>query len=88
LLAARELRREVVEPVAQADEAEGFGRAMRAVSAAVRSITGCDRVYAIACGQGALQIMDVQRAGKAPMKADEFLRGARLSKGFVLPSPA
>ena len=34
-------------------EAEGFGRAMRAVSAAVRSITGCDRVYAIAFGQGA-----------------------------------
>ena len=34
-------------------EADGFGRAMRAVSAAVRSITGCDRVYAIAFGQGA-----------------------------------
>ena len=41
----------------------------------------------IACGQGALQILDVQRAGKAPMKAEEFLRGARLSKGFVFPSP-
>jgi methionyl-tRNA formyltransferase len=47
-----------------------------------------DDALTIACGQGALQIMDVQRAGKAPMKADEFLRGARLSKGFVLPSPA
>ena len=34
-------------------EADGFGRAMRTVSAAVRSITGCDRVYAIAFGQGA-----------------------------------
>ena len=34
-------------------EADGFGRAMRAVSSAVRSITGCDRVYAIAFGQGA-----------------------------------
>jgi diadenosine tetraphosphate (Ap4A) HIT family hydrolase len=32
-------------------EADGFGRAMRSVSAAVRSITGCDRVYAIAFGQ-------------------------------------
>jgi methionyl-tRNA formyltransferase len=47
-----------------------------------------DEALTIACGQGALQILDVQRAGKAPMKADEFLRGARLSKGFVLPSPA
>jgi len=34
-------------------EADDFGRAMRAVSSAVRSITGCDRVYAIAFGQGA-----------------------------------
>jgi methionyl-tRNA formyltransferase len=47
-----------------------------------------DDALTIACGQGALQILDVQRAGKAPMKADEFLRGARVSKGFVLPSPA
>ena len=46
-----------------------------------------DEALTIACGQGALQILDVQRAGKAPMKADEFLRGARLSKGSVLPSP-
>jgi diadenosine tetraphosphate (Ap4A) HIT family hydrolase len=34
-------------------EADSFGRAMRAVSSAIRSITGCDRVYAIAFGQGA-----------------------------------
>ncbi len=47
-----------------------------------------DDALTIACGDGALQIMDVQRAGKAPMKADEFLRGARLSKGIILPSPA
>lgn len=46
-----------------------------------------DEALTIACGSGALQILDVQRAGKAPMKADEFLRGARLAKGAVLPSP-
>ncbi len=39
----------------------------------------------VACGQGALQLVEVQRAGKAPMKADEFLRGARIAKGAVLP---
>ena len=29
----------------------------------------------IACAQGALRILELQRAGKQPMKADEFLRG-------------
>jgi methionyl-tRNA formyltransferase len=29
----------------------------------------------IACAQGALRIRELQRAGKQPMKADEFLRG-------------
>jgi methionyl-tRNA formyltransferase len=47
-----------------------------------------DDALTIACGNGALQLVEVQRAGKAPMKADEFLRGARLAKGAVLPSPA
>ena len=32
----------------------------------------------IACGQGALRLSDVQRAGKAPMSAAEFLRGVRI----------
>jgi methionyl-tRNA formyltransferase len=32
----------------------------------------------IACQQGALRILELQRAGKAPMKADDFLRGTPL----------
>ncbi len=32
----------------------------------------------VACQQGALRILELQRAGKAPMKAAEFLRGAPL----------
>ena len=32
----------------------------------------------IACGQGAIRILELQRAGKAPMKAEEFLRGTPL----------
>jgi methionyl-tRNA formyltransferase len=32
----------------------------------------------IACAQGALRIIDLQRAGRQPMKADEFLRGTPL----------
>jgi methionyl-tRNA formyltransferase len=34
-----------------------------------------DNHLTIACQQGALRILDLQRAGKAPMKAEEFLRG-------------
>lgn len=32
----------------------------------------------VACRQGALRILELQRAGKQPMKADEFLRGTPL----------
>ena len=38
----------------------------------------------IACGEGAIRVLEVQRAGKAPMPAGEFLRGARLSRGMLL----
>jgi methionyl-tRNA formyltransferase len=37
-----------------------------------------DDRLAIACGEGALRILELQRAGKAPMKAEEFLRGTPL----------
>jgi methionyl-tRNA formyltransferase len=32
----------------------------------------------VACGEGAIRIVELQRAGKAPMKAAEFLRGTPL----------
>ena len=37
-----------------------------------------DDRLAIACKQGALRILELQRAGKQPMKAEEFLRGTPL----------
>jgi methionyl-tRNA formyltransferase len=37
-----------------------------------------DDRLAIACKPGALRILELQRAGKAPMKAGEFLRGTPL----------
>jgi methionyl-tRNA formyltransferase len=37
-----------------------------------------DDGLAVACEPGALRIVELQRAGKAPMKADEFLRGTPL----------
>jgi methionyl-tRNA formyltransferase len=35
----------------------------------------------IACKQGAIRILELQRAGKQPMKAEEFLRGNPLKAG-------
>ena len=35
----------------------------------------------IACAEGAVRILELQRAGARPMKAEEFLRGARLAPG-------
>jgi methionyl-tRNA formyltransferase len=37
-----------------------------------------DDHLAVACKAGAIRILELQRAGKAPMKAEEFLRGAPL----------
>ncbi|SED80247.1 methionyl-tRNA formyltransferase [Bradyrhizobium erythrophlei] len=37
-----------------------------------------DDNLAIACGDGAVRILELQRAGKAPMKASDFLRGTPL----------
>jgi len=37
-----------------------------------------DDRLAVACKQGALRILELQRAGKQPMKAEEFLRGTPL----------
>ena len=38
----------------------------------------------VACGDGALRLLRLQRAGKAPLDADAFLRGYALAKGAVL----
>jgi methionyl-tRNA formyltransferase len=37
-----------------------------------------DDRLAVACHEGALRILELQRAGKAPLKAEEFLRGTPL----------
>jgi methionyl-tRNA formyltransferase len=38
----------------------------------------------IACGEGAIRLVELQRAGKQAMKAEEFLRGATLAPGARL----
>ncbi len=46
-----------------------------------------DDALAVACGEGAVRLETLQRAGKAAMSAAELLRGAPLAAGLVLPSP-
>jgi methionyl-tRNA formyltransferase len=36
----------------------------------------------VACGSGAIRLVEVQRAGGRPAAAQEFLRGAKLEKGM------
>jgi len=38
----------------------------------------------IACGDGAVRLVEVQRAGKQPMQADEFMRGTPIARGTQL----
>jgi len=38
----------------------------------------------IACGEGAIQLLQVQRAGRGPMDAASFLRGFKLPAGMLL----
>ncbi|HET6374738.1 MAG TPA: methionyl-tRNA formyltransferase [Methylocella sp.] len=44
-----------------------------------------DDCLTVACGEGAIRLLEVQRSGKALMPAAEFLRGAPLPKGTLLP---
>jgi methionyl-tRNA formyltransferase len=43
-----------------------------------------DDKLTIACGDGAIRILALQRAGKQPMKAEDFLRGTPVAPGTVL----
>jgi methionyl-tRNA formyltransferase len=43
-----------------------------------------DDKLTIACGNGAIRIVELQRAGKGTMTADEFLRGVKVAPGTML----
>jgi methionyl-tRNA formyltransferase len=38
----------------------------------------------VGCGEGAIRLVTLQRAGKKPMAAEEFLRGVPLQPGIRL----
>jgi methionyl-tRNA formyltransferase len=43
-----------------------------------------DDALAVACGEGAVRILELQRAGGKAMKAEDFLRGQSLPRGTRL----
>jgi methionyl-tRNA formyltransferase len=43
--------------------------------------TALDDRLTIACGEGALRIVQLQRAGRQPMNSEEFLRGTPVARG-------
>ncbi len=52
--------------------------------AVARPGTALDDRLTIACGEGAVRIVELQRAGKQPMKADDFLRGTAIPRNARL----
>jgi methionyl-tRNA formyltransferase len=61
-------------------------RALRSILAAGDGKPGTllDDRLTIACGNGAVRLTQVQRAGKRPMPTEEFLRGVKLHRGSTL----
>ncbi len=43
-----------------------------------------DERLAVACGEGAVRLLELQRAGGKPVTAEQFLRGAKIRKGMKL----
>jgi len=44
-----------------------------------------DDALTVACGDGAVRLIEVQRAGGRPMRTDDFLRGTPVARGLRLP---
>jgi methionyl-tRNA formyltransferase len=43
-----------------------------------------DDELTVACGEGAIRLLELQRAGRQPMRAEEFLRGTPIPRGSAL----
>jgi methionyl-tRNA formyltransferase len=60
-------------------------RALRSTLAEISGAPGAvlDDHLTVACGEGAVRLTEVQRAGRKPMTAEEFLRGVKLAPGTM-----
>jgi methionyl-tRNA formyltransferase len=73
----------------EADLGKGGGERVKVLRTTLAEGSGppgtlLDTAGMIACGKGAVRLLQVQRAGKGPMTAGDFLRGIRLVSGAVL----
>ena len=61
-------------------------KVLRSVLAQSSGVPGTllDDRLTVACGEGAVRLTEIQRAGRKPMPADEFLRGVKLPAGTAL----
>jgi methionyl-tRNA formyltransferase len=61
-------------------------KALRSTRGERKGVAGTvlDDHLTIACGDGAVRLVQVQRAGRQPMAAEEFLRGTAVKTGVVL----
>jgi methionyl-tRNA formyltransferase len=70
-------------------ELPGAGRikVLRTTSGESSGVPGTvlDAYLTIACGDGAVRILELQRAGGRPMRTEEFLRGTAVAAGTRLP---
>jgi len=69
--------------------AGGKGERIKALASTLAEGSGApgallDQQLTVACGEGAVRLLRVQRAAKKPMDASEFLRGNSLEKSTVL----
>ena len=70
-------------------EINGKGERIKALRSVLAGGSGTpgkllDKGLTIACGEGAVRLTEVQRSGKKPMSAQDFLRGAKLPADTVL----
>jgi methionyl-tRNA formyltransferase len=70
-------------------ESNGRKERVRALRSTLVEISGApgivlDDHLTVACGEGAVRLTQVQRAGKKPVPVDEFLRGVKLRAGTKL----
>ena len=70
-------------------ELKGRKERVRALRSTLAEVSGApasvlDEHLTIACGEGAVRLTAVQRAGRKPMAAEEFLRGVKLRAGTTL----
>ena len=69
---------------------KGGGERIKLLEAALAQASGAPGTVLglspllIACGEGAIRVRELQRAGKQPLSAEDFLRGARLHEGAVV----